>query len=506
MGNLDPDIVVKRVSRFAQSRGLLDPGAILVAVSGGQDSLCMLDVLRRLRDDLHLELRVAHLNHMFRGTQSEAEAEFVRELAAKWAIPAEVAAIDVPAYRARHHLAKEVAARYVRYQFLARAAAKLGSTRIAVGHTADDAAETVLINLLRGSGLLGLRGMVSSRRLVPGQLGPALEVQDWRTPELPVPEATLPDVVRPILELSRSETEAYCLARALPFRVDPSNLDIAYRRNWIRTRLIPELEQHAPGAVERIRATSELLADDHAIVDRIVEQMWSNLAQPREERVEFALKPWLAVEVPLQRHLLRKAVDTIAGSLEGLSRVHVEAAQDVIRRGKVGTRVEMPAGVYLEKGYNSFWVARTIGASPAALSMPEYPVTLAVPGEAILPDGTIGAGLIEVAPGEMAELSYRAEQREAYLDAVKVGSVIEVRRRRPGDRFFPLGMHRPKKLHDFMVDVKVPRGERDHVPIVATPDAIIWVAGYRIDDRFKVTADTRRILWLSLKRPGISDE
>lgn len=502
MEPLDPDVVVERVLSFARGRRLFHPGPVVVAVSGGQDSLCMLDVLCRLRDELHIEPHVAHLDHTFRGAESAAEAEFVRELAESRSLPAEVAAIDVPAYRARHHLAKQVAARYARYQFLVRAAARWAADQVAIGHTVDDAAETLLINLLRGSGLAGLGGMLPSRQIVAGQLGPELRSRDWRTPELPAAGPDLPRVARPILGLSRAETEAYCLSRSLPFRTDPSNLDTAYRRNWIRGQLMPMLEKHAPGVRERLRSTSELLADDYDVVSRIVERAWSDLAKVREKRVEFNLAAWRTVDEPLQRHLLRKAVDTLAGSLEGLSRVHVDVALEVVHRGRVGAKADLPMGIYLERGYNSFWIASRPENPPIRREMPEQPIRLSVPGEAALPVGVIETRLMEPPFEAAAEVYCSAGRLEAYLDADKTGPVLEVRRRRPGDRFYPLGMGNPKKLHDFLVDERVPRSERDSIPVVAIPDAIVWVAGYRIDERFKVTADTKRLLYLRIQGAG----
>ena len=499
MEHLDPDVIVERVLRFARARALFHPGPVIVAVSGGQDSLCMLDLLFRLRDELRIEPQVAHLDHMFRGHESAAEAKFVREAAESRDLPVDVATIDVPAYRARHHLAKQVAARYARYQFLARAAAHRQAGQVAIGHTADDAVETLLINLLRGSGSAGLGGMMSSRQMMAGQLGPALNTVDWRTPELPALRGDLPRAVRPILELSRAETEAYCLARSLAFRTDPSNKDTAYLRNWLRADLIPTLEQNAPGASHRLRSASELLSDDYVIVSHLVERLWSDLAEVREKQVDFQLAAWRDVDEPLQRHLLRKAVATIAGNLEGLGRVHVDAAQDVIRSGRVGARIAMPMGVYLEKGYNSFRIASHAVDQPSRAEMPERLVPLVVPGEVALQVGTIEARLVD-RPSDASPEDYRvAGGNDAYLDADVIGSGLEARRRQPGDRFFPLGMGGPKKLQDFMVDEKVPRRERDSIPIVTAAGVIVWVAGHRIDDRFKVTADTRRILHLRFR-------
>ncbi len=501
MAGLDPETIVGRVLRFAEARELMEPGTVVVAVSGGQDSVCLLDVLRRLRAELRIDLHVAHLNHMFRGAEAESEANYVRDLARGWGLPATVAAIDVPAYRARHRLAKPVAARYARYQFLAAVAGQVGSRQVAIGHTADDAVETLLMNLLRGAGIAGLRGILPSREMSPGQLGPPLQGGDWSEGELPPPQVPLPLVVRPILELFRAETEGYCRARGLAFRRDPSNLDMAYRRNWIRAELLPVLERHAPGARDRLRNAADLLSDEYSVVARVVDRCWSELAGESAGRVEFGLEGWGRLETALQRQLLRRAMERLAGSLEGFGRLHVDAAEALIRRGAVGGRIELPRGLYLEKGYNSFWMVGPSAPPPSGLAAPAEPIPLAVPGVVALPGGVLESERLEVAGEAKTVKEYCSRSRwEACLDAAKTGSVLWVRRRRRGDRFVPLGMEQAKKLQDFLVDEKVPREERDRIPLVATPDQIAWVVGYRIDDRFKVSADTRQILRLRFQR------
>ncbi len=506
MVDLDPETVVARVRRFVEARELMQPGIVVVAVSGGQDSVTLLDVLRRLRAELRIDLHVAHLNHMFRGAQSESEAEYVRELARGWGIPATVAAIDVPAYRTRQRLAKQVAARYARYQFLAAVAKQVGARQIAVGHTADDAVETLLMNLLRGAGLAGLRGISPSREMTQGQLGPALEATDWAMGEPMVPGKPLPQVVRPILELFRAETEEYCRSRDLAFRRDPSNLDLAYRRNWIRAELLPLLEKHSAGARKRLRNAADLLSDEYSLVAGLVDESWSRLAQETPGRVEFSLGEWNRLEPALQRHLLRRAMERLAGSLEEFGRLHVDAAEAAIRRGATGTHVDLPRELVLEKGYNSFWLMGPSAPPPRGLAAPKEPVPLPVPGELALAGGVLAAELLELGTAGVHRNDYCSGNRwEACLDAGKVGSILLVRRRKGGDRFVPLGMDQSKKLQDFLVDEKVPREERDRIPVVATPEQIAWVVGYRIDDRFKVTPDTRRILRLRYQ-PVMSDE
>ncbi|MGE5620045.1 MAG: tRNA lysidine(34) synthetase TilS [Sphingomonadaceae bacterium] len=498
---LDPEAVVARVLRFAVARELFLPGTVVVAVSGGQDSLCMLDVLRRLRGELRIDLHVAHLNHMFRGAQSEAEAEYVRDLSREWSLPVTVGAIDVPAYRSRNRLAKQVAARYARYQFLAAVARQVGAGQVSVGHTADDAVETLLMNLLRGAGLAGLRGILPRRDMDPGQLGPDLEPGEWKTGPLPSPEGPLATVVRPILELFRVETEGYCRARGIAFRRDPSNLDLAYRRNWIRAELLPVLEQHVPRARDRLRNAADLLSDEYSVVAGVVDRCWSDLAKVEPGRVVFDLGEWDRLDAALRRHLLRKAMATLAGSLEEFSRLHVDAAEAVIRRGAVGARVDLPRGVCLQKGYNSFWLVGPSAPPPLESAAPEAPVRLPVPGSVALSGAVLEAELLERGgEGIRNESCSRSGRWEVCLDAATTGSELWVRRRRRGDRFVPLGMTQPKKLQDFMVDEKIPREERDRIPVVTASDQIVWVVGYRIDERFKVTADTRRVLRLRFRR------
>jgi tRNA(Ile)-lysidine synthase len=491
---LDPEAVARRVHRFIETRELLRPGLVLVAVSGGQDSICMLDLLRRLQGDLGIGLHVAHLNHSFRGAQADAEAESVRDLADRWQLPATVAKVDVPAYRARYRLSRQVAARHARYQFLAGLAGRLGAEQVAVGHTADDAIESLLINLLRGAGLAGLRGILPSRRIAPGQLGPGLAAADWRIEPVPAGREPLPRVVRPLLELSRAETEGYCLSTGLAFQRDPSNQDPSYRRSWVRTQLLPLLERQVPDVRERLSGAADLLAGDYALIAGLVDEAWSRLARVERGSVEIPLADWSSLDLALRRHLLRRAVEEVAGSLEEIGRVHVDAMEAAVREGSAGSRLDLPGGVRLERGYQSFRVAGRGAARPAGGPMPREAVPLPVPGRVDLPGGVLEAEVVErVGEG----IPCAGDPWETCLDAGRAGVNLLVRGRRPGDRFVPLGMERPKKLHDFMVDEKIPREERDRAPVVTTLDGdIAWVAGHRLDERFKVTPETRRILRL----------
>ncbi|OGO31766.1 MAG: tRNA lysidine(34) synthetase TilS, partial [Chloroflexi bacterium RBG_16_56_11] len=250
----------QRVLRFIREHGLVPGGEkLLVAVSGGPDSVCLLHILAGLRKELGMELHVAHLNHRLRGAASGADATYVTGLARRLRIPATVASRDVKAYRSRHHLSLEEAAREVRYAFLGEVADAIGAARVAVGHTADDHVETVLMHLIRGSGTRGLRGLLPRVR--------------W-----PAAGHDL-TVIRPLLELTRAETAAYCRRYRLRPRADASNLAPEPFRNRIRHHLLPELRKYNPRVAEALMRTARLAADDFDFIDSEAARLQDEVAR-----------------------------------------------------------------------------------------------------------------------------------------------------------------------------------------------------------------------------------
>ncbi|MBM4433377.1 MAG: tRNA lysidine(34) synthetase TilS, partial [Chloroflexi bacterium] len=238
----------QRVLRYIKEYRLVSNQPLVVAVSGGQDSVCLLYVLAKLQKELALKLHVAHLNHQLREEESDADAEYVSSLARKLNIPATIEKRNVKAYRARHRLSLEGDAREVRYTFLAQVAKSVGADRAAVGHTADDHIETILMHLIRGTGTRGLRGLQPSSR--------------WQSKG----ESLI--IVRPLLEVSRRETAAYCRWHRLKPRIDVTNLSLSPLRNRIRLQLLPLLESYNPRVREALLRTARIAADDIAFLDR----------------------------------------------------------------------------------------------------------------------------------------------------------------------------------------------------------------------------------------------
>lgn len=468
-------------------------GTVVVGVSGGPDSLCLLHVLNRLGEDYGIELHVAHLDHRIRGWESKEDAAFVARLAEEWGLPATVEARNVPQLARESKLAIEEAARQARYSFLARVALAVGARRIAVGHNADDQTETIVMHWLRGAGLAGLRGMLPRTRLGEMRLEAA-----W--PDHPPLDLHL---IRPLLETPRAEIEAYCLEHALKPRFDRSNLDTTYYRNRLRHELIPYLESFNPGIREVLRRSAQVIGDDYDFLQAELERVWpAVVSSESDEAITFDLDRWRALPTSQQRSTLREAVHRLRRSLRNINWIHIENALPALRAKPAGTQVTLPQGLMLSIGYDDFTVADE-GYVPEVdwplLLVESLPV--AVPGVTELPDSDWRLEAAIVERGEFSENCLdNPNPWQEFLDYERAGPELVLRQRRSGDRFQPLGLGGQKKsLHTFMIDQKIPRFLRNFVPIVASPQHIVWVAGWRIDERAKITDSTERILCLAFR-------
>jgi len=487
------DGVLAKIHQAIDRHGLLAEGeTVVVGVSGGPDSLCLLHVLNRLRQGYGIELHVAHLDHRIRGAESKEDAAFVAKLAKEWGLPATIETRDVPQLARESKLAIEEAARQARYSFLAQVALAVGAKRIAVGHNADDQAETIVMHWLRGAGLAGLRGMLPQTDLG----GMRLEVA-W--PDRPPLEL---QVIRPLLETPRAEIEAYCLEHGLKPCFDRSNLDTTYYRNRLRHELLPYLEGYNPNIREVLRRSAQVIGGDYDFLQAKLKRVWPAVVSSESRKaITFDLERWRALPTSQQRSTLREAVRRLRRSLRNINWIHIENALSALKDKPAGTRVTLPQGLMLTIGYHDFTVADE-GYLPKAdwplLFVESLP--LAVPGGTHLPDSNwcVEAALIE--RGEFNEdLLDHPHPWQAFLDYDKAGELV-LRQRRSGDRFQPLGLGgHEKSLHTFMIDVKIPRSLRGFVPIVASHRRIVWVAGWRVDERVKITESTKRVLHLAFR-------
>ncbi len=455
--------------------GLLAPGeSVVVAVSGGPDSVALVHALARQVPDWHLSLHVAHLNHGLRGAESDGEEAYVRRLARRLELPCTTERVDVGAEAKRRRVSVEVAAREVRYEFLERVQAQTGASKVALAHTASDRAETLLMNLMRGAGLEGLAGMPPQRGVF----------------------------VRPLYNAFRADTVAYCRRHRLRPREDSSNRSLDFTRNRVRLELLPlmaQIVEHdvVPGLVR----ASDLLAADGELLQRITtERFYPRAAGSSDGAPELSLDALEALHVAAARRVIRMAYKHVCGTTEGLSADQVERVLDLARRGRTGGQVVLPGGCEVTRGYRTLAFARTdseAGGQPAEACE----VELAVPGRTRIE----WAGLeLEAALHRRKEVGeWPQTGSEALLDADIAGTRLTARPVRAGDRFQPLGLAGTKKLQDFLVDEKVPRSARQRMVLVTRPDGIVlWLVGHRLDHRARVRPETERVLWLRARPCG----
>lgn len=462
----------QRVFGFIQREGLI-PGQeiLLVGVSGGPDSVCLVHILCHLKETLGVSLHIAHLDHMLRGADSAADAGYVSHLAQRLGIAATAEQRDVKAYQKEHHLSVEQAAREVRYDFFCEVAQSIGARRIALGHTQDDQVETILMHLVRGTGLAGLRGMQPISTWQGGRGGALL-------------------VVRPLLEVTRAETEEYCRAYDLEPRSDFSNYSRSFLRNRFRYELIPLLQGYNKNIGVALLRTARAAADDLSFVENQVSQVWEQVINEQPNGLLLDSKTLLSLHPSLQRHLLRRVLGRLLGDLTDIQSIHIEKMMEALSK-TAGKRLSLPRGLLFYVGYNTCLVTkRAYDICPLPPLAGEH--RLNVPGDTVLPGWKVKVRIVP--PGE------RAKGFTACLDLDESGADLVVRSRRAGDRFQPLGMGQPKKLQDFMVDVKIPRSWRDCVPLVCSPHGILWVVGWRIAEQAKVSDSTKQILQLEFER------
>jgi len=480
------------VAAAVARHGLWSPGAtVVVGVSGGADSLCLLGALLALRERGHPlapgTIVVAHLDHGMRGTQAREDARWLGELSQGLGVPCVAERLDVPALAKQQRRSLEDAARRARYAFLRRVAAEQGAERIVTGHTHDDQAETVALHWLRGSGLAGLAGM----RPLAG------------------------DIARPLLAVSRAETEAYCAARGWQPRTDATNADLRFRRNHLRHELLPLLERYNPALRALLARNAELIAADEDYLEAAADAAWSAVASTSTaDTVALALDGMRALPAALRHRVVRRAARVLAGPETALEARHVLALDALLEHGTSGDGIDLPWRLRVTRGYATLdW--RRLPPGAAAAQGTVDPRALPVPGLVELPEmgwrvrawltgnapGIMSKGVGAPAPTQAPALAHagllgelgRAELT-VFIDADRAGPALTVRAWRPGDRFRPLGMRDEKKVQDAFGDAKVPRALRSRVPLVFGGEQLIWLGGLRIDDCVKITRDTRRVL------------
>ncbi len=452
----------KKVKETIEQYNLIQSGdLVVVGVSGGPDSLALLHVLKELRQELSCKLHVAHLDHSFRGKQAEEEARWVKSLARDWGLPVTIAKKDVPALAREEGLSPQEAGHLARSEFFSNLLKQLGAQKIALGHQANDQAETVLMHLLTGSGLEGLRGMLPAH-------GP---------------------IIRPLLYVSREEIEEYCFTCALEPRWDPSNEKNIYLRNKIRNQLMPwVLENINPNLIATLTKTAQILGAEEEYLEYVTENKAKELMIREGDYEKLLLQRWEELPLALQRRLIRY-IYSLRGTKQGLSFQHVEDVRALAGHGQVGKLLHLPGKMVVEKTYDSLLFYKKKEEKPAKL-WGSYP--LKIPGKTYIPETNqyIVAAIQKEKPSQPGNTV-------VYLPWSGQPETYVARSRRQGDRFSPKGLTGSKKLKDYFIEKKIPRGERDHILLVASEKEVLWIPGRAVSNKLN-SGDSERYLVLQI--------
>jgi tRNA(Ile)-lysidine synthase len=469
------------VSQVLQDECQLEPDRpVVVGVSGGPDSLCTLDVL----DRCGYSVVVAHFNHKLR-LEADAESEVVQRIAEDRKLPFFAGEADVAALAKGRRQSIEEAARDARYRFLFDTAERVTAQAVAAGHSADDQVETLLMHLMRGAGLDGLSSMAF--RTLPNA---------W-SENIPL--------VRPLLSVWRTRIMDYCLEQGFQPILDATNLDQTFFRNRIRHELLPNLESYNPSIREVLWRTAQLLQSDKEFINQAVDSAWDECLVA-EGTAYVVIDPQAASRQPVsvQRHLIRRAIANLRPGLRDIGFNAVENVRRYFHYPQPAAEIDLVAGLRLLSEPGRIWLAEWEADIPTCdwpqIGRKEIPFP--VPGTIDLPNGwqftSEKVVLTRVARNQVLE---NIGPYQAWIDGRSIQAPLEMRRRREGDRFLPLGMEGHSiKLSDFMINEKLPERARAGWPLVCCGDQIVWVPGYRLAQPFRITETTVEALKLRLTR------
>src|SRR2546425_9711523 len=470
------------VTRYIRRHKLLNPGdRVGVAVSGGADSVALLRLLLELRTELGVVLSVVHFNHKLRGSEADADEQFVADLASRNKLEFRSETGDVATYSAEKRLSIETAAREMRYGFFRRLLIEGRMNRVATAHTLDDQAETVLLKVARGAGTRGLAGIYPQLSVSSSQFSAG------RQASVAGRQQVCASIVRPLLGVRRKELEAYLIAEGQSWREDSSNRDLRHARNRVRHGILPRLERNLNPAVREILAeTAEIARAEeeywNAEVGRILEGSRGRRRSQGEAGAAVGLVNFVDLPLALQRSLDSAAVDNYGVRLEFR---HVEEILELISNGCPG-KAALPDGwmASIDKGELKFEPAPQI-----AESIRDYQYLLPVPGKVPVPEtGTLFEAML------ISAEKRAACNAENLLDLGAIAGKLMVRNWHAGDRFWPAHTKAPKKVKELLQEKHVTGEERKLWPVIVSGDEIVWVRGFPTPARLQPCQAVKNVI------------
>lgn len=439
-------MIKKKFIQSIKKHKMIEKGdTIVVAVSGGPDSVAMMHLLLSIKNAFNLKLYGVHLDHVTRDGQSTLDANFVKDFFDNNGIEGYFFKKDIEKYAKELNISFEEAGRLERYRLFNQVMEKTNANKIALGQNLNDQGETLLFRLFRGTGLDGLTGI------------------DYKRDGY---------IIRPILDLTREEIERYCKENGLNTRLDHTNLERIYSRNRIRLDIIPYVKEHFNNKIEKaLWRTSKLLSEDQMLINQVVDNYINAYVSFYEGKYILNIKSFNKEMKALRSRVVREIFNRLKGDLEGVSYKNIESILSLIEKEKTGKEKEFyEIKCFINYDQVEFFKKEQVNPNK------------------------IDRNLVLKVINNPGKIKFTTNPLEIYIDYDKIQGEIFIRYRKSGDRFRPLGMKGSKKIKDYFIDEKIALGERDNVPLVCDEKNIIWVVGYRMSDAYKITNKTQKVL------------
>lgn len=473
--------MINKVSKYINSNKLIEKGdRIIIGVSGGADSVCLLHILFSLYKDTDVKLIAVHVHHGIRGKEADEDEAFVRDLCNNLGVEFVAYHYDMKLTAKEEGLSEEEAGRKIRYQSFLEASKKNKCNKVAIAHNKNDSAETFLFNLFRGSGIKGLTG-----------------INPMVTMKTDTGDIT---IIRPLLFVRREDIEEYLKEEGLSYQSDLTNFSDLYTRNKIRNRILAYIKDNInPGVVEHITSAADILGETYDFVDRYSCDRFMAIVSESDNSYEYDVNELMKEDIVIQKEVIRKILEKLAGKLKDIEKKHVE---DILALGKkqVGRRIHLPYNMLALKKYDKVMIYIVQDNSKESIKNHNKmePVEIKIPGKTYLSkdDIYIDTKTFNYDKNE----TFPQNSCVKWFDCDRIENTLILRTRRTGDYIQINSQGGRKKLKDYFIDLKIPKEERDNILLVADENHILWIIGYgnRISENYKISDSTNHILSMKL--------
>ena len=438
---------------------------IVVGLSGGPDSVCLLHILNRMKEEWNLEIYAAHLNHQIRGIEAQKDAFYISKLCEDLGITFFIKSIDVPKYCEENGLSIEEGARKLRYEMFYEIKHNIKANKIAIGHNLNDQAETILMRMMRGTGLQGLKGIDYIRDGV---------------------------IIRPILDIERHDIEEYCKQNNLNPRIDQTNLESIYTRNKIRLELIPYMKDNFnSNIIESIVRMGNSLRSDNDYIESELLKKFKELSNITKDSVELNLNEYINLHNSIKVRVLRNSIKEILGDTNFIDQRHIDDIIELEEDSKIDKVINLPRGVFVYRKKNS------LVFTTKEIVIEDIEFCYNIPSNGFIKVREIGTVIETQVISIDKYKTSKSDKSCKWFDFNKIKGGIVVRNRKAGDKIKLSGGS--KKVKDLFIDMKIPKEDRSKIPVIADEQGILSVGNIRNSENYKVDTDTKEVLKVSFK-------